>query len=217
MKSAPSHWGGNAWLDLPVGLRWADQIRPGPGKRAPARRRIQQRPSLAEKLSHGKQGSEDRRPRMMILLGVGANLPRSDGRAPLATCREAVAALQALPEHAVQAVSRWYETAPIPPSGQPPYVNGVVRLEGPVEPERLMADLQAIEAAFGRVAPSQTPPGPSISTSSRSAASSARAPTRCCRILVRICGGSCYGRSRTWRPDGSIRCSAKASRRCSGG
>ena len=88
---------------------------------------------------------------MMILLGIGANLPRPEGTSPLATCRAAVAALRVLPGSTVRAVSRWYETAPVPPSGQPPYVNGVARLEGPVEPGRLLTNLQAIEAGFGRV------------------------------------------------------------------
>ena len=87
----------------------------------------------------------------MVLLGIGANLPRPDGASPLASCRDAVAALRALPGYAVCAVSPWYETAPVPPSGQPPYVNGAIRLEGPAEPERLLARLHAMEAALGRV------------------------------------------------------------------
>jgi 2-amino-4-hydroxy-6-hydroxymethyldihydropteridine diphosphokinase len=52
----------------------------------------------------------------------------------------------------VAAVSRWYATAPMPPSGQPDYVNGMVRLEGEQpDPAALLAWLQAIEAAHGRV------------------------------------------------------------------
>ncbi len=88
---------------------------------------------------------------MTILVGLGANLPRADGTPPLGTCRAAVAALQALPGYSVRAMSRWYSSAPVPPSGQPPYVNGVARLVGPAEPERLLAALHAIEAACGRV------------------------------------------------------------------
>jgi 2-amino-4-hydroxy-6-hydroxymethyldihydropteridine diphosphokinase len=49
------------------------------------------------------------------------------------------------------AVSRWYRTAPIPPSGQPDYVNGVVRLEDTADPAWLLARLQAIEQLAGRV------------------------------------------------------------------
>jgi 2-amino-4-hydroxy-6-hydroxymethyldihydropteridine diphosphokinase len=91
----------------------------------------------------------------MILIALGANLPAPDGASPLATCRAAVEALRGLPGLRVQAVSRWYRTAPVlrpgAPRGQPPYVNGVVRLAGWVEPEPLLARLHAIEARAGRV------------------------------------------------------------------
>ncbi len=48
------------------------------------------------------------------------------------------------------ALSRWYETEPVPPSGQPPYINGVARLEGTADPADLLHALQAIELAHGR-------------------------------------------------------------------
>ncbi|MGE0420192.1 MAG: 2-amino-4-hydroxy-6-hydroxymethyldihydropteridine diphosphokinase [Acetobacteraceae bacterium] len=87
-----------------------------------------------------------------ILIAIGANLPGADGSPPLATCLSAVAALRRLPDLTVVAVSRWYETAPDPPSDQPAYVNGVVRLraDGPVDPSALLATLHTIEAAFAR-------------------------------------------------------------------
>jgi len=86
----------------------------------------------------------------MILVAIGANLPGRGG-APLATCRAAAAALDAIPGLRLRGLSRWYETAPIPPSGQPNYVNGVAHLEGEAEPAALLAALQAIEARAGRV------------------------------------------------------------------
>ena len=46
--------------------------------------------------------------------------------------------------------SRWYSSAPIPAADQPRYINGIVRLEGEVTPEKLLADLHAIEAGAGR-------------------------------------------------------------------
>ncbi|HEY2133067.1 MAG TPA: 2-amino-4-hydroxy-6-hydroxymethyldihydropteridine diphosphokinase [Acetobacteraceae bacterium] len=89
----------------------------------------------------------------MILVAIGANLPSPEGMFPLATCRMAVEALRDLPGLRLHAVSRWYETVPVPPSDQPPYVNGVARLE-PVDtlpdPAALLARLQAIEARCGR-------------------------------------------------------------------
>ena len=47
--------------------------------------------------------------------------------------------------------SRWYSSAPVPASDQPRYVNGVVRAWTELPPEVLLASLQAIEAANGRV------------------------------------------------------------------
>lgn len=87
----------------------------------------------------------------MILVAIGANLPGLQGEPPLETCEWAVENLRALPGLRLAAVSRWYETTPEPPSDQPNYVNGVVRLEGGAEPEALLAALHGIEAEAGRV------------------------------------------------------------------
>jgi 2-amino-4-hydroxy-6-hydroxymethyldihydropteridine diphosphokinase len=87
----------------------------------------------------------------VILVAIGANLPERDGRSPLFTCLAAVEALRSLPGLRVVAVSPWYRSAPVPPSGQPDYVNGIVRLAGAADPAGLLARLQAIEARAGRV------------------------------------------------------------------
>lgn len=87
----------------------------------------------------------------VILVAIGANLPGPAGETPLQTCEAAVAALGALPGLRLAGVSRWYRTAPMPPSGQPDYVNGMARLEGEApEPAVLLGWLQAIEARHGR-------------------------------------------------------------------
>lgn len=90
----------------------------------------------------------------MILIALGANLPAADGALPLATCRAAAEALRGLPGLRLHAQSRWYLTVPVlrpgAAGGQPPYVNGVARLEGRMEPAALLARLQAIEAQAGR-------------------------------------------------------------------
>ena len=93
---------------------------------------------------------------MLILVAIGANLPGPRGETPRATCEWAVeqlAGLSGLRPAGLRlaAVSRWYETAPEPPSNQPNYVNGAARLEGETEPEALLAALHAIEAEAGRV------------------------------------------------------------------
>jgi 2-amino-4-hydroxy-6-hydroxymethyldihydropteridine diphosphokinase len=87
----------------------------------------------------------------MILVAIGGNLPGARGQAPLVACRAAAEALRSLPGLRMSAVSRWYETAPVPPSGQPNYVNGVVRLDGQADPAWLLARLHRIERMAGRV------------------------------------------------------------------
>jgi 2-amino-4-hydroxy-6-hydroxymethyldihydropteridine diphosphokinase len=91
----------------------------------------------------------------MILIAIGANLPRPDGTPPLETGRQAVAALDLIPNMRLIRHSRWYESEPIPPSGQKPYINAVVRYSVEagtvVDPAVLLARLMAIEDSLGRV------------------------------------------------------------------
>lgn len=86
----------------------------------------------------------------MILIAIGGNLPGPGGEPPLSTCRTAAAALDALPGLRLRGLSRWYRAAPVPPSDQPDYVNGVAHLEGTAEPAALLSALAAIEARAGR-------------------------------------------------------------------
>ena len=90
---------------------------------------------------------------MLILVAVGANLPGPWGDRPITTCLRAVQEVASLPGLRLQAVSAWYGSAAMPPSGQPDYVNGVIRLQGTaqVEPAWLLSALHRIEAAAGRV------------------------------------------------------------------
>ncbi len=46
--------------------------------------------------------------------------------------------------------SRWFSSAPVPPSGQPRYVNGVLRAECALAPGVLLVALQDIEREAGR-------------------------------------------------------------------
>jgi 2-amino-4-hydroxy-6-hydroxymethyldihydropteridine diphosphokinase len=92
----------------------------------------------------------------MILIGIGANLPGPDGASPVATARWAAMQLDVLPGLRLRALSRWYLTDHVPPSGQPPYVNAVALLAAEPEaaslgPADLLTRLQAIEAQAGRV------------------------------------------------------------------
>jgi 2-amino-4-hydroxy-6-hydroxymethyldihydropteridine diphosphokinase len=85
----------------------------------------------------------------MILVAVGANLPL-DGAAPIATCRAAIADIRAIPGVSFVADSSWYRSPAVPRAEQPDYCNGVVRLQGEVDPAWLLAQLQAIENRYGR-------------------------------------------------------------------
>lgn len=85
----------------------------------------------------------------MILIGVGANLPSAAG-SPRQTCEAALVHLGRL-GLVIAARSPWYETAPIPASDQPWFVNGVVRAETTLSPAGVLAALHLTEAAFGRL------------------------------------------------------------------
>ncbi len=84
----------------------------------------------------------------MILIGLGANLPSAVG-SPLETLEFA---LRKLSEVGVVVVvrSRWYQTAPVPVSDQPWFVNGVASVETELKPRELMASLHDVERDFGR-------------------------------------------------------------------
>ena len=84
-----------------------------------------------------------------IVLGIGANLS-GDFACPRAACG---AALEALGEGGLRIVERapWYESAPVPVSDQPWYVNTVVFIETTQGPAELMAVLLETEEAMGRV------------------------------------------------------------------
>jgi len=87
----------------------------------------------------------------MILVAIGANLPRAEGATALTTCEAAAAAVRGIAGLEFVALSPWYRTVPMPRSGQPDYCNGMIRLEGEIAPEALLAALQQIEQGFGRV------------------------------------------------------------------
>jgi 2-amino-4-hydroxy-6-hydroxymethyldihydropteridine diphosphokinase len=87
----------------------------------------------------------------MILVGFGANLPGRAGTPPRATLAWALGRVNALPGIAFRAVSRLWDSAPVPPSAQPRYVNAVAAYEGEAEPARLLLALHAIEAEAGRM------------------------------------------------------------------
>jgi 2-amino-4-hydroxy-6-hydroxymethyldihydropteridine diphosphokinase len=90
--------------------------------------------------SHSTQGSP-----VEACVALGSNL--GDREAHLGA---ALAALRADPEIRVLAVSALYETDPVGPPPQGPYLNAVVRLCTTLAARALLARLLGIEAARGR-------------------------------------------------------------------
>ena len=90
----------------------------------------------------------------MICLAIGSNLPTADYGGARQNCEAAVRLLGDGPV-SVLAGSPWYESAPVPVSAQPDYVNGVIRVATELAPLALLGACQEIETAFGRARPAE--------------------------------------------------------------
>jgi 2-amino-4-hydroxy-6-hydroxymethyldihydropteridine diphosphokinase len=85
-------------------------------------------------------------PEVAAFVSLGSNL--GDREAHLA---RALAGLRATPGVRALACSSLYETEPVGPPGQGPYLNAVARLETRLAPRALLARCLALERAAGRV------------------------------------------------------------------
>ena len=87
---------------------------------------------------------------LTVFIGVGANLTPDGYDSPWAGCR---AALDRLADYGIDlvAMSRWYESAPVPMSDQPWYLNAVAMATTNRPAAETLACLHQVEAAFGRV------------------------------------------------------------------
>ncbi len=85
-----------------------------------------------------------------IYLGLGANLPHPIYGSPRETL---LAALAELGRRGIRLLrlSPWYQTAPVPASDQPWFVNAVAEVATDLSADDLLAELHAVEAEFGRV------------------------------------------------------------------
>jgi 2-amino-4-hydroxy-6-hydroxymethyldihydropteridine diphosphokinase len=79
------------------------------------------------------------------VIGLGANLGD-----PVAQLRAAIAAIGALPQTRVLAVSSFYRTAPVGFLDQPDFVNAAVAVDTALAPRALLDGLAAVERAAGR-------------------------------------------------------------------
>ncbi|HET6161246.1 MAG TPA: 2-amino-4-hydroxy-6-hydroxymethyldihydropteridine diphosphokinase [Dongiaceae bacterium] len=84
-----------------------------------------------------------------LYIGLGANLPHPRFGPPKATLEHV---LELFPAAGLRILARspWYESAPVPASDQPWYVNGVVRAATALAPQEVLAKLHDIEAELGR-------------------------------------------------------------------
>ena len=85
----------------------------------------------------------------MILIGVGANQPFRPFRCPRGTLEAALVELGRVGVSLTRR-SRWYRSAPVPPSEQPWFVNGVIAVCSKHSPSELLACMHDIEHRFGR-------------------------------------------------------------------
>ena len=86
----------------------------------------------------------------MIIVAIGSNLESNMFGCSINICNKSVELIR---NHGVQVVdqSSWYETAPIPASLQPNYINGVISVQTQFSSEELLLLLLSIEKKMGRV------------------------------------------------------------------
>ena len=81
----------------------------------------------------------------VAFVGIGSNLEEPAGQV-----EQAMIELDALPHSRVVKRSSLYRSAPLGYSAQPDFVNAVAQLETGIPADRLLGELQAIEARHGR-------------------------------------------------------------------
>lgn len=86
----------------------------------------------------------------MIFIGLGANLPSPEFGTPIETLTKAISVLETK-DIKITATSRWFESAPVPISDAPWYVNGVIAVETTRAPRDLLSVLLEVEKEFGRI------------------------------------------------------------------
>ena len=85
-----------------------------------------------------------------ILIGIGANLIPDGFETPRDGCEAAIVRLPRMGVEIVR-VSAWFETAPVPLTDQPWFVNAVIAARTGLSMHDTLQGLHRIEAEFGRV------------------------------------------------------------------
>ena len=89
-------------------------------------------------------------PTTRLFIGLGANLTPDGFATPQAGCEAATVMLGNLGVDVIR-MSRWYESAPVPLSDQPWYLNAVAEAATGFDAVETLAVLHQVEAYFGRV------------------------------------------------------------------
>ena len=84
-------------------------------------------------------------------IAIGGNLIPQGYETLEDVMEEALATIDSTPDISIVKCSNWYETAPVPISDQPWYLNAVFAIETALPAKALLAQLHEIEASFGRV------------------------------------------------------------------
>ena len=87
--------------------------------------------------------------KIQAYLGIGGNLVPYGYDNLLDALEAAIAQIGVIAP--VTARSSWYKTAPVPVSDQPDFLNAVLAVQTADTPDALLAQLNQIEAGFGRV------------------------------------------------------------------
>ena len=88
-----------------------------------------------------------------LFIGLGANLTPDGFATPQAGCEAAMVMLvHSWGEGCQNRMSPWYESAPVPPSDQPWYLNAVAEAATAFDAAHTLAVLHQVEAHFGRAA-----------------------------------------------------------------
>jgi 2-amino-4-hydroxy-6-hydroxymethyldihydropteridine diphosphokinase len=84
-----------------------------------------------------------------LYIGLGANLAHQRLGSPRSTLEYV---LTQFPDRGLRVLARspWYESAPVPASDQPWYINGVIRAATDLSPQDVLSRLHGIEADLGR-------------------------------------------------------------------
>jgi 2-amino-4-hydroxy-6-hydroxymethyldihydropteridine diphosphokinase len=85
----------------------------------------------------------------MILIGLGGNLTSPEFGPPIEVLGAALAQLQQSGVR-LEGCSPWFQSAPIPASDQPWFINGVACIGTALAPQALLALLHRTEARLGR-------------------------------------------------------------------